>query len=199
MTFGVPSFPGVGWEGFGAQGDALVEFDVPAYYGGFADDDAGGVVDEEAFAYFGAGVDVDAGPSVAVLRHDPGDKGNAEGVELVGQALDGDGLKARIAEDHFLLGEAGGVAVVGGLDVGLDEGSDFGESQEEDFRKGSGFGFAAGLVAVGAFVSPADIVDASQDLLGKLRLDFLKTVDRDRREVRFSQTLGTEKAGKDES
>ena len=117
----------------------------------------------------------------------------------MGQTLDGDGQKARIAEDHFLLGEAGGVAVVGGLDVGPNEGSYFWEGQKEDFRKGSGFGFTAGFVAVGAFVSPADIVDASQDLLGKLRLDFLKAVDRDRREVRFSQTLGTEKAGKDES
>ena len=117
----------------------------------------------------------------------------------MGQALNGDGQKARIAEDHFLLGEAGGVAVVGGLDVGPDEGSYLGEGQKEDFRKGSGFGFAAGLVAVRAFVSPADVIDASQDLLGKLRLDFLKTIDRDRREVRFSQTLGTEKAGKDES
>ena len=80
MTFTVPGFPGVGWERFGAKCDALVEFDVPAYYGGFADDDAGGVVDEEAFAYFGAGVNVDAGPSVAVLRHNPRNKGNAEGV-----------------------------------------------------------------------------------------------------------------------
>ena len=113
----------------------MVELDVSADYGGLADDDAGGVVDEEAFAYFGAGVKVDAGPSVAVLRHDPGDKGNAHGVEFVGQALDGDGLEARIAEDHFFLSEAGGVAVVGGLDVGLDEGSDFGESQEESFSK----------------------------------------------------------------
>ena len=80
MTFTVPGFPGVGWERFGAKCDALVEFDVSADHGGFADDDAGGVVDEESLAYFGARVDVDAGPSVAVLRHDPGDKGNAEGV-----------------------------------------------------------------------------------------------------------------------
>ncbi len=139
----------------------MVEFDVPAYHGRFADDNAGGVVDEEALAYFGAGVDVDAGPSVAVLRHDPRDKGNAHGMKLMGEALDGDGKKSRIAEDHFLLGKAGGVAVVGGLDVGPDEGSYLGEGQKEDFRKGSGFGFAAGFVAVWAFVSPADIVDAS--------------------------------------
>ena len=119
------------------------------------------MVDEEAFAYFGARVDVNAGPSVAVFRHDPGDKGNAHGVEFVGQALDGDGLEAGIAEDHFLLGEASGVAVVGGLDVGLDQGSYFGKSQKESFSKGGGFFYATGFVAVGAFVAPADVVDAS--------------------------------------
>ena len=161
MALDVPGFPGVGWEGFGAQGDALVEFDVPADYGGLADNDAGGVVDEEALANSGARVDVNAGPSVAVFRHDPGDKGNAHGVEFVGEALDGDGLETGIAEDHFLLGEAGGVAVVGGLDVSLDKRSYFGESEEESFGKGSGFFYAAGFVAVGAFVAPADVVYAS--------------------------------------
>ena len=86
--------------------------------GGFADHDAGAVVDEEVVADLRAGVDVDAGAAVGPLGHHAGNERDVELVELVGQAIDGDRFQAGVAEDHFVERLAGRVAVVGGLDVG---------------------------------------------------------------------------------
>ena len=46
-----------------------------------------------------------------------GMSGTSELVQHVGQAIDGDRLQARVAEDHLVERLAGRVAVVGGLDV----------------------------------------------------------------------------------
>ena len=70
-------FPSVGWRfvalGAGAaQGHALVEVAVVADLRRLADDDAHAVVDEEALADLGAGVDLDAGEEAADVRDEPG-------------------------------------------------------------------------------------------------------------------------------
>src|SRR5580704_12255866 len=52
------------------QRDAMIERNVLADGGGFADDHAGAMIDEEGFADGGAGMDVDSGTAVGDFRHD---------------------------------------------------------------------------------------------------------------------------------
>ena len=92
-----------------------------------ADDDAGAVIDEEMGADVRAGMQVDAGAAVRPFGHHAGQKSDAQFVENVGHAEDGDRLDARIGEDDFLLVRRGGIALVGGLDVGLDEATHVGQ------------------------------------------------------------------------
>src|SRR5690606_9019094 len=110
-------------EGFRAEGDALVGFYVMADAGGFADDDAGAVVDEEVGADLGAGVDVGAGAFVGILGEHPGQQRDLEVVEEMGDALQRDHQHAGVGEDDFLDAARGRVAAVGGLHVGLHDGA----------------------------------------------------------------------------
>ncbi len=114
--------------GEGTQRDALIELDALSDDGGFADDDAGAVVDEEIIADGGAGVDVDAGEVVGVFGHDARDQRHLGFVEFVGDAVHADGEEAGIGEDDFIGVGGGGVAVKGGLDVGGEGGAQIGES-----------------------------------------------------------------------
>ena len=114
-----------------AQGDALVELDAVADLGRLADDDAGAVIDEESAADRGAGMDVDAGLAVCVFGHHPRDQRHAQAKEHVGQAIDGDGAQARVAEDDLVETLGGGVAVEGGLDVLGERSAQLGRSRPE--------------------------------------------------------------------
>ncbi len=51
----------VEWKAFGSKGHALIELDVVTDVRGFANHDAGAVVDEKAATNAGAGMDIDAG------------------------------------------------------------------------------------------------------------------------------------------
>jgi hypothetical protein len=101
----------------GAQRHTLVEPHVVADLGGLADHDAGAVVDEEAAPDPRARVDVDAGPVVGMLRHHAWQDPHPEPLQLVRDAVGGDGPDRRIG-DHDL-GEAlgGGVPLEGRLHV----------------------------------------------------------------------------------
>ena len=162
-----------------AQGDALVELHIVADDGGLADDDAGAVVDEEVSADLRPGVDVDAGAAVGVFRHDPGDKGHLQLVEHVGQAVDGDGVKAGIGDDHLRLVGGGGVTVVGGLEVRFHIGPDLGQL----FQKGRGQVLGDGIDAPlkgppAASQGDADLaVQVEGDVLDQRREVVLRVVD----------------------
>ena len=84
-----------------AQGHALVEQHVVADFGGLADHDAGAVIDEEAAADGGAGVDFDLGEEAADLRDQRGQQRDAPAVEPVRQAVRQDRVEARIAEEDL--------------------------------------------------------------------------------------------------
>lgn len=118
-------------QGTGHQADALVHFHMAAKVGGFANDGSGAVVDEEVGADGGAGVQVHASAAVGPLGHDAGDEGDVAQVEFVGGALEGDGFDEGVGHDDLLAAERGGIAVVGGFDVGLEEFADGGETGEE--------------------------------------------------------------------
>ena len=70
--------------------------------------------------------------AVGPFGHHPRNERHAQLVQRVGQAVDGDGLQAGIAEDHLVQRLAGRVAVVGGLDV---EGQDRGAARAISSRK----------------------------------------------------------------
>lgn len=63
------------------------------------------------------GVDVHAGDAMGVLAHDAGNEGHVGLVELVGYAIDEDGIEAGIGEYDLLLGLCRWVAVKGRLYV----------------------------------------------------------------------------------
>jgi len=65
----------------------------------------------------------------------------------VGDALDGDGLDEGVGDDDLFAGERGGVAGVGGIDVGLEDLADGGERLEELDGEvvGEGGGVGAGV------------------------------------------------------
>ena len=84
------------------EGHALVELDVVADHRRLADDHAGAVVDAEALADGRARMDVDAGARVGDLGQQPGQDGDALGVELVRDPVDRGGEEARIRGDHLV-------------------------------------------------------------------------------------------------
>lgn len=118
-------------EGAGDEADALVHFDAATDGGGFTDDGTGAMIDEEVGADGGTGVEVHTGAAVGPFRHDTGDEWDFAQVEFVGEALDGDGFDEGVGDDDFFGAERGGVAVVGGFDVGLEDFADAGDRADE--------------------------------------------------------------------
>lgn len=121
----------VALEAAGTEGDAVVEFDMVANAAGFADDDAGAVVDEEVGAETGSRMNINAGAAVGPFGHDTGEKGNSRTIEAVGGTLDGDGLDRGIGENDFLQAGRGGVAFVGGFEIALEQFAEGGQVGEE--------------------------------------------------------------------
>jgi hypothetical protein len=87
--------------GGAAQGNALIEGDVVADLGGFADDDAHAVVDEEAPADPGPRVDLDAGHPAAEIGHQARQPLPAGRPQAVGQPMQPDGVQARITGEDL--------------------------------------------------------------------------------------------------
>ena len=128
---------------------------MAADHRGLADDHAGAVVDEEIIADGGAGMDVDARELMGVFRHHPGQQRHLQFKQPVGQPEDGDGLEGRIGQKDLLVGAGGGVALVGGLDVGVQRLCDAAET----VHKGAGGGL--GLFRAGvAFRRALDLLRA---------------------------------------
>ena len=115
-------------ERFGAEGDALVDFDVIAYGAGFADYNAGGVIDEKMSADAGAWVNVGAGAFVGVLCKHARQEWDPKLVEHVREALDRDYQHTWIGEDDFLNTARGGITLVCGGHVGLNDTAQFRET-----------------------------------------------------------------------
>jgi len=59
------------------------------------------VVDEEALADPGAGVDLDARETAADVRDDPGEQTQVPAVESVGQAVELAGVEAGVGQDDL--------------------------------------------------------------------------------------------------
>ena len=81
-----------------AQGHPVIERDVVADLRGLADHHAHAVVDEEAAADAGAGMDLDAGQEAAEMRERRGRSSRQPRLQsAMGQPVQTDGMEARIA------------------------------------------------------------------------------------------------------
>src|SRR5208337_5148805 len=86
-----------------SQGHTVVKSHPSADGGGFADHHARPMIDEERLANRSAGIDIDAGVAVRHLGHHTGEERHSHQVEPVRQALHGNGLHARVAEQNLLM------------------------------------------------------------------------------------------------
>ncbi len=111
-------FFGVGiWDAEGAQGNALINFNVLSDNCCFADNDACSVVDKEAWTDLRAGVNVDARSVVDVFTHHAREDWNAALVELVGQSVNGECAQSGIGQNDFGIAFGGRIAFIGGAEI----------------------------------------------------------------------------------
>ena len=86
-----------------AQGDAVVDEAVIPHLGGLADDDAHAVVDDQAAADLGTGVDLNARPEPAPLGDGPGQKLHLMTVTEMGRPMIDRGVDAGIEKKDLQL------------------------------------------------------------------------------------------------
>lgn len=197
MAFDATDLAGVSGEGFGTEGNALVELDVFADDGGFANDDTGTVVSEEIFADGGAGMDVNASLVMSVLGHDAWDEGDVIFIEHMSEALDGDGEEAGIADDGFFVGIAGGIAFESGFDVGGKNAAEFWEALDDP--AGATMGVVGALVYGAGGGAFAGVAETAFNLLSQALVEFGDAIPSDVAHVGAGETLIAEVAGEDES
>ena len=101
-----------------SQCHAVIERDAAADGGRFSDHHACAMIDEKRFADGGAGVNVDAGFTVRGFGHHARNVGDFQTIEPMRQAMHGNRLDGRIAEQHLLQARGGGVAAEGRVNVG---------------------------------------------------------------------------------
>ena len=103
-----------------AQGCALIESAVIADDGGFADDHAGAVVDEESLTDLRTGMDLNAGQKPSALAHKTGGEIMPAAMERVGQPIEHQRVEAGVEEQYLRAGACGGISLADGVDVPSD-------------------------------------------------------------------------------
>jgi hypothetical protein len=103
-----------------AQRDIVIEQHIGADLGGFADHGAHAVVDHQARADRGAGVDFDPGQKAPQLRNPAGDQIELVHPQPVGQAIKPGRMQTRIAEHDLQLATRRRVALKVNLDIATD-------------------------------------------------------------------------------
>ena len=128
-----------------------------------------------------------------------GMSGTSSLYEQVRQAIDGDGLQARIAEDHFVQRLAGRVAVVGRADVGGQQRADRRDLLQEGHRLGLAEGLEVGLLLRPAGERLARLVPQGPgDLLRQLIVQAVDQVAHVVGDVAQVQPVAPPVAGKDD-
>ena len=98
----------------------MIKRHIVANLGGFADDHAHAVVDEEPPAYGRAGMDLDAGEEASEMRYQPAEPAQIHMPQPIRDAVNAQGMKAGIAGDDLPSRARGGVAVEYAGDVFTD-------------------------------------------------------------------------------
>ena len=97
----------------------------------FADDHARAVIDEEIPADRRAGMDIDARVAMRVLGHHARQERHLQRVQTMRQPVNADRLEGGIGQHDLLAAARGGVAVIGGLNVGFQRFGDAGQRVEK--------------------------------------------------------------------
>ena len=100
-----------------AERDAVINRDVVADLGGFADHHAGGVVDEQAGAQGRTGMDVDPGQDPGDLTERAGGHLRAASPQPMADSVTPNGMHAWVGEHDLQRAGDGGIAVFRRLDV----------------------------------------------------------------------------------
>ena len=111
-----------------AQRHAVVKGHVVADFGGFADDDAGRVVDEQVFADSRGGVNVDARQKTPERGQNARRRAEIPFPQAMRQTVRQNRVKSRIAQKHFDFRTRGGIAPQHGVGV-------FGRFFKDFFRR----------------------------------------------------------------
>jgi hypothetical protein len=93
-----------------AEGNPLVKRDVVPDFRRFADHDAHRMIDEQAAADAGAGMDLDTGEDTRELRNHPCRQKKPVSPGGLGDPMHEDGVQARIAQQNLQLRSGGRVA-----------------------------------------------------------------------------------------
>ena len=104
----------------GSQSNAMKHLHVVTNDAGLTNDGARAVVEEKMTPDSGSWMDIGTGTRMSPFAHDSRQKRDAASMKLVGQPMDSDGFDKGIGDDDFLAGAGSGVALKGGINVGLE-------------------------------------------------------------------------------
>ncbi len=122
----------------GSEGHALIDLDIIADNCCGSDNHTGAVVNDEAFAYAGSGVDVDSGVGMGLLGDHARHHRDPKLQQAVGYAVAYRGLEAGIA-DYYLMGRGcGRVAEIGGVNVSVEDVAQVGQAVYKRIGQRSG-------------------------------------------------------------
>ncbi len=109
------------WKTFCTERDRLIDAHAPANFRGLSDNDTSTVVDEKALVDFRPGMNVDSGRRMGEFCNDSCEQGRAEKIKFVRQVMMRHAGDTWIAEAHFLETLRGGISMVGGMNIGLEQ------------------------------------------------------------------------------
>src|ERR1700737_2153090 len=107
------------------------------------------MIDKKMRSNFSAGMNVDAGPTMRPLGHDSRQKRHFF-VKQMRHSINGNSFKGGVGENNLFVTFRGGIALVGGIDIGPEYFSDFGQWRHEKRENAFSFflrGVACGIIA----------------------------------------------------
>jgi hypothetical protein len=118
------------------QRHLLIEHDIVANDGGFADDDAETMIDEESAANLGGRVDFNASKKACPVGKQAGERRKAVAPQAMIQAVHPDSVEARVAEHDLDWAACGGIPLQDNLNIFLDGHPRTSSSQSGWYRGG---------------------------------------------------------------
>ena len=158
-------------ETLGTEGNTLIEGDVIADDGGFANDNARAVIDGEVLADLRTRMDVDARLGVSQLCDDARNDRYLQLMQAMSDAIVGHSVHDGIAEDDLSVVRSGRVGIKHSLNIGIKQAFDLRQRIDELHGQALGFGIDLSLgVDLLAILTKLESVG---DLLGELGHQFL--------------------------
>ena len=126
---------GVFREGKRTESDPLINLHAGTDFGGFADHDAGSVVNENTAPQTRSGVNVDSGDTVCILAQHTGNQRHFLLIQAMRNTLDCDRFDSGVAQDDFIQCFRRGIAVECRLNVKFHAHADLRERGQQVERR----------------------------------------------------------------